>query len=330
MQRVVNYRAGEELAVRVPLNKITVSHNPRVSIRGMLDLMHQKAFSEDPAVRQEYVDHIQEKRPDIYDLANDFRSMTTANRIKGQLQPITLRSFRVKADDGYAEHYGISQGERRTLAWGVIAAETGEPQSVLAIIKKLTVDEAFDLGFTENLLREDMNELEIGEALHEYLTIRINKATGKPYTISELAEKFGKRNRSQEANYHWVRGRSALHFLPDDEKKKVAKQFENAMHGGRRVNITNLCARALKYKMAASSGEEAEPMPDISTEVSRKPGRIRTKPVKDVYSFIDDTPIDNHERLRAFADVLGLTLDQVIAGRSERLAEVAAKSVDAA
>lgn len=323
-ERVVNFRAGEKVEQQVPLSQITVSHNPRKSHRGLLELFHEKGAAHNaPEVRAEFVKHIDENFPHIRERAESFKSV-------GQLQAGLLRSFRAKipGSEEYTERYGIAAGECRALAWGLIEAETGEPQRLRAVVEKLTVDEAFERGIAENVERTDMNPLDLAEAFNEMLTVRVNPATkvaelpdgspnplydpsqpkGRPYSMRELAEKVKK-------DYHWVRSRAALVYLPDRERS----QLERSWKEGRR-NLTKFCKLACKLKTQAT-GEQPEPgdegyeNPDVLTasEGSIIPvqpeRRRRVRSLKEVEALFDATSLKNTERLQALAEVMGISDD---------------------
>src|SRR5581483_2991818 len=184
-QRTVNYAQGEKLEQQIPLSDITTSQNPRHSHRHLLQLFHDKgSHTHPPEVRAEYIAEIDNNFPHIRQRAESIKHLgqQAGNIRKGQLEAVTLRSFRAKlpGSEEYVERYGICQGECRTLAWGLIEAETGEPQTVRAVIEKLTLEQAFERALAENLEREDMSPNDVAASFHEMLTVRINPATVKP------------------------------------------------------------------------------------------------------------------------------------------------------
>lgn len=258
---------------QVPLSQITVSHNPRKSHRGLLELFHEKGASHNaPEVRAEFVKHIDENFTHIRERAESFKSV-------GQLQAGLLRSFRAKipGSEEYTERYGIAAGECRAMAWGLIEAETGEPQRLRAVVEKLTVDEAFERGIAE---RTDMSPLDLAEAFNEMLTVRVNPATkvaelpdgspnplydpsqpkGRPYSMRELAEKVKK-------DYHWVRSRAALVYLP------VSGASWNGL--GRKGGETSpsFASWPASSKLRPPASSRSRGTKDMRTRMFRRPAR---------------------------------------------------------
>lgn len=285
----------EQIEQWIPLSSIRVSHNPRKSHRGLLDLFHEKGRHDHSLEdRQAFIGHIDEKFPHIRERLNSIRQ-------HGQILPVTLRSYRSGGQGDYL--YGIASGECRILAMCLSEAETGQEQSIRAITTTMTVDEAFEQGIVENTERKDMEPLDLSAAYHEMLTIRINPATrpggklhrkrhpkGRPYTLQELAERVGK-------DYHWVRGRAALVYLP--EKDQVA------LAAGKR-NLTAMCKLACKHKSAATGEKEVEIEPNSIKSVEKKVRRRRVASLSKLVELFDATVSTNTERLLALAEVMGI------------------------
>ncbi len=314
----------DQVEQHIPVSSIKVSHNPRKSHRGLLDLWHEKGRSDrSEEDRKSFVAHIDEKFPHIRERSNSLR-------VHGQILPVTLRPYRSGGQGEYL--YGIASGECRILAFGLIEAETGVPQTVRAISKQMTVDEAFEQGIVENTERKDMDPLDLAAAYHEMLTVRINPATkpggalynkkhpkGRPYTLQELADRVGK-------DYHWVRGRAALVYLPEKE--------QNALVAGKR-NLTAMCKLACKYKSAETGDttDEVEVEPNSIKGVNKKERRRRVVAMPKLVSLFDATPHANRERLQALAEVMGIVsedgnpvtpakaLEIALAERAERATE---------
>jgi len=340
-QRVVNFRGGEQIVVPWPLDKIITSHNPRRPVRRLqrqgfvpLELVHNLALSDDAAKNAEYVTLMQQE-PAIETLARSIRTI-------GQCQPIILRTFRScigKTAEGkeYEQRGGIAAGERRILALALLEAERriaiskGEnpnrdkPWTVDAIGWDMTVEQAGDIGWDENDQREPMTDLDYGERFDAMLR-QYNPNTQKPYTIQQVADKFGK-------NYHWVRGRAALPYLPVEHQQQVEDGT---------CNIVEACNLALQYKAKALASEQdqanevreskgaaaavpdlgvgeqqvapSQPQPAEGTGTPDKlPGRRErraTLALSDVQALFDATPEANVERRKAFAEVMGLPLEQ--------------------
>jgi hypothetical protein len=286
----------DQIEQYIPVSSIRVSHNPRKSHRGLLDLWHEKGRADrSEEDRKSFVAHIDEKFPHI-------RERAVSLQLHGQILPVTLRPYRSGGQGDYL--YGIASGECRILAYGLIEAETGVSQKVRAITKQMTVDEAFEQGIVENTERKDMDPLDLAAAYHEMLTVRINPATkpggslfrkkhpkGRPYTLQELADRVNK-------DYHWVRGRAALVYLPEKD--------QNALLEGKR-NLTAMCKIACKLKSAATGEQdEAETEPISVKGVIKKERRRRVVPMPRLVELFDATPHDQVERLQALAEVMGI------------------------
>jgi ParB family transcriptional regulator, chromosome partitioning protein len=96
-------------------------------------------------------------------------------REHGLLEPIVVR--RLPSQDGKLE---IIAGERR---WR--AAQKSGLKEVLVVVKDVTPKAAFELALIENVQREDLNPVELAEALD-----RLTKEHG--YTQETLAQRLGK------------------------------------------------------------------------------------------------------------------------------------------
>jgi len=359
-QRVVNYTAGEKVEELVALGDITVSHNPRASLRGVLDLFHSDgSASQSPETRQAFVSYMKEEHPEIDGLRHSIEE-------HGLLQPPVVRAFRAKQDGEYVQRYGIVLGEGRILSYALTEAITGVAQKVrVRIESRLGVDAAFEQGLAENLDRNDMNPVDLATAFHEMLTIRINPATkspevngepnplyssdspkGRPYTLKELAERVNK-------TYWWVRDHEAISYLPDNLKSQCIKSWQS----GKR-NVTRFCKLGLKYK-AQVTGQPEETGLDsqtgtndtvvandgtttqlvgtssettqvtqltaaVETSISLEPAqRRRVLSLKSVVGLFDGTALENKERLATLAEVMGITLEEALTERDLRLANQA-------
>lgn len=260
-QRVVNYTAGEKIEELVALGDITVSHNPRASLRGVLERFHAEGSHDKPLEsRQAFVVYMTENHPEIDALRRSIEQF-------GLLQPPVVRAFRAKSpnSDEYVQRYGIVLGEGRILAHALIEAESGEQVKVrVRIESRLGVDAAFEQGLAENLDRNDMNPVDLAQAFHEMLTVRVNPNTksptiegqpnplysadnpkGRPYTLKELSQRVGR-------TYWWVRDHEAIFYLPDNLKSQCIKSWQ----AGKR-NVTRFCKLGLQFK-AKITGQPAE------------------------------------------------------------------------
>ena len=333
-ERIVNLRGGEQIVVPYPLDKIITSHNPRRPIRRLqrqghipLELIHNLALSDDPAKNAEYV-ALMAQEPEIVTLARSIHKI-------GQCQPIVLRTYRARVGQDaegnkvYEQRGGVGAGERRVLACAYLEAERriqaskgetpnrGKPWTVDAIcLDHITVEEAGEIGWDENDQRQQMTDLDYGERFDALLR-QDNPLTQKPYTIHEVADKYGK-------NYHWVRGRAALPYLPVEHKQQVEDDA---------CNITEACTLALRCKAkaltdetGAANGERgaaravadlgvyeqpAQPKPaegPVAALPTRRERRA-TLALAEVQALFDATPEANVERRKAFAEVMGVDLD---------------------
>jgi len=311
MQRVVNYSVGEKLEIPVPLTSITISHNPRTSRRGILEkFQEQGAANNSSESRAEFVKYIEEIHPDIVELHGSIKT-------HGLIQSPVLRSFRAKVPntDQYIERYGVAVGEGRILAYAYEEALTGTSQTVRSRVEKLTVDEAFERGIAENIDRHDMNPVDLAEAIHEMLTVRKNPVTGKPYTLKELSERFKK-------SYWWVRDREAIFYLTDNQKSQCLAYWK----AGRR-NVTRFCTLGKEQKAKVTGepldttdsvdytlpSENSESQTEGSVEKNEfqvePERRRRVRTLKEVVALFDATPLENVERLKALAEVMGINED---------------------
>lgn len=333
-ERIV--KVGEKIEEFVLLSDITVSHNPRASRRGVLDLFHSDGSSvHSQESRQGFVSYIKEEHPEIVELRESIETHEL-------LQAPVVRAFRAKQGDEYVERYGIVMGEGRILAFALTEAITGVPQKIrVRIESRLGVDAAFEKGLAENLDRNDMNPVDLATAFNEMLTIRINPATksaeldgqpnplysenapkGRPYTLKELAERVRK-------SYHWVRDHEAIAYLPDNLKKQCVKSWQS----GKR-DVTRFCKLGLQYK--AQAGKLDEPVLDsqtlttdnvvensAETQVFEPVQRRRVLSLKAVMELFDETALENKERLATLAEVMGITIEEALTERDLRIAKKA-------
>lgn len=333
-QRVVT--SGEKIEELVSLGDITVSHNPRASLRGVIDLFHSDGrSSQPPEIRQAFVSYMLQDHPEIEGLRKSIEQF-------GLLQPPVVRAFRVKQGDEYVQRYGIVLGEGRILSYALTEAMTGEPQYVrVRIESRLGVDAAFEQGLAENLDRNEMNPVDLATAFHEMLTIRINPATkspevngqpnplyssdnpkGRPYTLKELAERVNR-------TYWWVRDHEAISYLPDHLKSQCIKSWQS----GKR-NVTRFCKLGLRHKsqvtgqpeeisldsQTATANNAEVGQPSIFLEPAQ---RRRVLSLKSVVELFDGTILTNKERLATLAEVMGISLEEALNERDLRIAQKA-------
>jgi hypothetical protein len=272
----------------IALDKITVSHNPRKPLRKLqqmgyetMRLVHEYALSAEKVKQDEFVQLIQQYQPEIVKMAETFEQM--------QIQPILLRDFRTQVAGEYVTRYGIACGERRYIAWAYLQALTGTPQYVSAIVKKLTVEEAYWLGVEENLQREDMTEIEKGQIFAKYAAEHPGQ-DGQPMELTKVAEHF-------HVPYSLARGRVALATKLPSDRLSLYEQGK--------LNLTDAIKEAL--------GEQ-----DASRSHARKK-RQSLMTVKQIRDAFDFTPRNSIERLAALAEVMRMSLDDAIMESDERL-----------
>lgn len=256
--RTTTFRGESYKVIGYPLTQIIGTDNCRrpCSVLWNLGLdpwvAYRQIISGDIAQVREGV-ALLEQSPRFRDMAGSISGNA------GQLQAIGLRSYRArngKNDAGetvYEDRAALSYGNGRLFAVALlegrrqIAVADGTeingkkagktPLTVDAILMRLTREESYELSVEENDKRTEMDDLDWGLDFDRLLKT-VNPATSKPFTIKEVAEKRGK-------NYHWVRGRAALPYLPQDMLKEVTDW--------NKVNIDALCQMALRYKAGAKT-----------------------------------------------------------------------------
>src|SRR5882724_6125811 len=102
-------------------------------------------------------------------------------REHGVLEPVVVRRLPPDGSGGAAtDRYELIAGERR---WR--AAQRAGLRELLVVVKDVSPGDAFELALIENVQREDLNPLEMAEALE-----RLVREHG--YTQDALAERVGK------------------------------------------------------------------------------------------------------------------------------------------
>jgi len=90
---------------------------------------------------------------------NSLAELADSIRVSGVVQPILLR--RAPSSEG---RFQLVVGERRWRAARIAGLET-----VPAVVRELTDEDALELALTENLLRQDLNPLEVARAYQTLL-----------------------------------------------------------------------------------------------------------------------------------------------------------------
>ena len=155
----------------------------------------------------------------------ELNELRASIRAQGLLQPVTVRSM----DNG---RYQLVTGERRLRA----CRDLGHTQ-IQAILRDFSDKQLQELSLVENLIRADLNEIEVGEALE-------NLQNRYAYTTSQLAEVIGK---SRPAVSNTLR----LLELSDKVKQLIRDGRISAGHGRsilsfppeQREEIAETCAR---------------------------------------------------------------------------------------
>lgn len=306
MERVVDFKNGERVVIRAPLAKIRVAHNPRCPVPSLsanlaeegyeglsfLELVHQLALSEDAAKRAEFVRLFDKYESDKGEDAHTVVSLANSRR-RFEIEPILLRDFRSKDRETgeYETYYGIVAGERRVLAAAYNFAKYGDAADIGAVVKKLTVDEAYELAIEENLKRREMTDLEVGYIIRHYRE-KTNPTTSKRFNLREIAEKLGE-------DYQFIRNREALTYLSDGDKKRLAEG---------RLGLV----RAFEIGLASKKGKAVEDAPD------KKENRSRVMTLKEVQELFDSTKRDQVERLTVLAEVMRMSLSEALAASDKR------------
>lgn len=181
----------------------------------------------------------------------------------GLIEPLVVRRLPPAPGAGpTGDRYELIAGERR---WR--ASQRAGLKDVLVVVKDVSPAAAFELAMIENVQREDLNPIEMAEALS-----RLVKEHG--YTQERLAERLGK-DRTTISNAlrllrlppivreKVVRGElteghaRALLAVGDDEA--LTKLAEKVVRGHLSVRQTEQAARAAKGKGDGKGGADGKP-----------------------------------------------------------------------
>ncbi len=198
-------------------------------------------------------------------------------REHGVLEPLVVRRAAPDGNVPGMDRYEIVAGERR---WR--AAQLAGLRELLVVVKDVSPGDAFELALIENVQREDLNPLELAEALD-----RLVKEHG--YTQEALAERVGK-DRTTIANSLRLlklpprvrqmvidgtlsegHGRALL-GAPDS--KTIEALAERASRGGLSVRETERLVRGRKQKNGAAdpAGKKSASIRDLEERLARKLG----------------------------------------------------------
>lgn len=153
---------------------------------------------------------------------DELAELAASIKAQGLLQPVTVRP-------GEGGRYQLVAGERRLRAVRDLGQTT-----IRAIVRDVTDKQLLELSLVENLLRSDLNDIEVALALQKlqntygYTTTQLATVTGKSrpavsntLRLLELSETVQSliRDRRLTAGH----GRTILSF-PSDQRKAVAAQ----------------------------------------------------------------------------------------------------------
>ncbi|MBN2246886.1 MAG: ParB/RepB/Spo0J family partition protein [Candidatus Aminicenantes bacterium] len=174
---------------------------------------------------------IEQLRPNPYQPRTSFdeqalEELSKSIRETGILQPVIVVPEK--------DYYHIIIGERR---WR--AAQKAGLKRIPAIIRNMSKEQQYEASLIENLQREDLNPLEIGQAYQKMLD-DLN------YTQQEIADKVGK-DRASVANY--IR----LLKLPKEIQKMLTDQKLSMGHARALItledkNLQLACAHEIQKK----------------------------------------------------------------------------------
>lgn len=208
-----------------------------------------------------------------------------------------IQSIMVRRVD---KHYSLVVGERRLMACAYNHAKHGDEAAIEAEVREMDDSEAYRLAVAENLQRKEMTDLEIGEIFATY-TRMINPETGKKYNLRQVAIHLNQ-------DYQFVRGRAALTKLDEKDKRRLESGS---------LGVT----AAIQKALASQKGEEVE-------AADKKTNRARCLPLRAVQALFDATEPEQEERLRAFAEVMQITLKQAKAESKVRIKQAAAGLIE--
>jgi ParB family chromosome partitioning protein len=197
-------------------------------------------------------------------------------REHGVLEPLVVRRAPRDGSSGASDRYQIIAGERR---WR--AAQRAGLRELLVVVKDVSPSNAFELALIENVQREDLNPLELAEALE-----RLVREHG--YTQEALASRIGK-DRATIANslrllklparvrQMVIEGTlsegHARALLGASDPKTIEALAEKVMRGGLSVRETEKLVRGKKKGQSDSEdGKKSASVRDLEARLSRQLG----------------------------------------------------------
>jgi ParB family chromosome partitioning protein len=140
--------------------------------------------------------------------ADELAELAASIKAQGLLQPVVVRP----AGEGEGEGYQLIAGERRLRACRDLGLT-----HIRALIREVDDRQLLELALIENLIRADLNDIEVANAL-----LQLQNQYG--YTTSQLAEVIGK---SRPAVSNTLR----LLELPESVQELVRRGHISAGHG---------------------------------------------------------------------------------------------------
>lgn len=175
------------------------------------------------------------------------KELADSIRSSGVVQPVLLRPTDAR--------YQLVAGERRWRAARLAGLET-----IPAVVRQFTDREALELSLTENLLREDLNPLEVARGLEVLLE-------NYRLTHEEIAARLG-------VNRSTVTNTLRLLRLPRPVQEMLARGGIDAGHARALLALDSAAAQTKLAQMAAKQGlsvRQVEQM--VALRAAKAPGR---------------------------------------------------------
>jgi len=184
--------------------------------------------------------------------ADELAELAASIKAQGLLQPIVVRPA-----DGEGATYQLIAGERRLRASRNLGLT-----HIRALIREVDDRQLLELALIENLIRADLNEIEVASAL-----LQLQNQYG--YTTTQLAEVIGK---SRPAVSNTLR----LLELPDSVQELVRRAHISAGHG-RAVLSFPAAQREAIAEQAAREGWSVREVEQRAAAVSTRPAVKRPR-----------------------------------------------------